>query len=645
MITQFAPMWLSVVAQVDTLGSTLLHFLWQGALVAAVAKGLLWKIRDSSSQRRYAAACLSLFAMALAPLATFAWLSSSPAQVREPAGVLMPMGGGWEQAASSPVVPQDWMPFLVAAWFAGATLLSFRLLAGWTMALRWRRPGSQPTPTNWLCHVERLRILLNVGRQVRLTFTTRVDSPAVVGWLRPVVLMPLHMIGLAPEQAELLLAHELAHVRRHDALVNFLQRAVEAVLFYHPAVWWLSARIRAEREHCCDDIAISLCGDPVLYARTLVALEESRAALPALALAANGGDLASRVRRILGMRDETTDPWTPIAVTILTIGLLFLDSPQYQAAVMKGMSPRWDAPQPIQTWAASRLDTLIAIDEASRPSRWDMTRARPGHMPPLAMRISTDRDNSPADQDLEPPVPPVPPVPPAAFASPAPQAPPQPPAPPAPVASSAPPAPPAPPVPPADRVDRQSWNWNWSWSHNGDAGSIRMNDDAIHFLDEGKHYVIRDPATIAQARSMFDGLRQMGQQQREAAWKQRDAARAEAMATRHLQHQVDNQLRSEMEALQSQIRAAVNRQNTAEIEKLAKQMAEKAKEFSGKVKPETDAFKFKMDEMNVKMKALGEDMKLKGEKMKSINEAATGKLRELLKESVRNGKAQLESIQ
>jgi beta-lactamase regulating signal transducer with metallopeptidase domain len=188
---------------------------------------------------------------------------------------------------------------------------------------------------NWMCHLERLRILLNVGRKVRLSFTKQVDSPAVVGWLRPVVLMPLHMIGLAPEQAELLLAHELAHVRRHDALVNFLQRALEAALFYQPAVWWLSARVRAEREHCCDDIAVALCGDPVLYARTLVALEESRAALPAMALAANGGDLVSRVRRILGMREETTDPWTPIAITILTLGVLFFDSPHYQTAVLQ----------------------------------------------------------------------------------------------------------------------------------------------------------------------------------------------------------------------------------------------------------------------------------------------------------------------
>jgi len=661
MITQFGALMLTMDSQIETLGLTLLHFLWQGALIAAAALAALWILRESAAERRYLVACLCLLAMALAPIATYTWLSQAAGPETLPVTLGAAATPAAEQLSVEPVLPSDWMPYLVAVWFAGATLLTLRLLAGWTMTLRWRRVSSVETPRNWLCHMERLRILLAVGRKVRLTFSSRVDSPAVVGWLRPVILMPLHMIGLAPEQAELLLAHELAHVRRHDALVNFLQRAIEAVLFYHPAVWWLSARIRAEREHCCDDIAIGLCGDPVLYARTLVALEESRASAPALALAANGGDLISRVRRILGMREETSDPWTPIAVTILTLGLLFLDSPSYQSAMAGKLAPEWDTSRPMRSWATSRLDTLLALDEVSWPPGFELERRRAqARMRPIASRISNALDTSTGDEeDFPPPPPPVapepahfvmayavpaPPAPAAAYAQAAPPAPPAPPAPatasaqPAAAAPVAPPAPPAPPSPPG------SHSWSWSWSRSGE-GSIQMNNDVIRFVDDGRHYVIRDPAIIAQARSLFDPIRQLGREQREIGKKQREAAHFETSELRRSQHRAAAELHREIERLQSKIRSAVRQHETARIEALAKEMAAKAKEFEGRVKPQADEIKVKMDEIQVKMKAIGEEMKEKRQRMSFMSEQASRKLRELLKESVKNGKAQPESLQ
>ena len=101
----------------------------------------------------------------------------------------------------------------------------------------------------------------------------RVDTPTVIGWLRPVVLLPVAALAnLTPDQVQAILAHELAHVRRHDFVVNLLQTIAETLLFYHPAVWWLSHRIRVEREHCCDDIAVEVCGDPVGYAEALTTL-------------------------------------------------------------------------------------------------------------------------------------------------------------------------------------------------------------------------------------------------------------------------------------------------------------------------------------------------------------------------------------
>src|SRR5262249_15029310 len=134
----------------------------------------------------------------------------------------------------------------------------------------------------------------------RLLVSSDTDSPSVTGWLRPIILLPLSAIaGLTPDQLEAVLAHELAHIRRHDYLVNLLQMAAETVLFYHPAVWWISARIRHERDLCCDDLAVRACGGALCYARALTALEKMRAGHPALALGSTDGPLFLRIRRLI----------------------------------------------------------------------------------------------------------------------------------------------------------------------------------------------------------------------------------------------------------------------------------------------------------------------------------------------------------
>ncbi len=146
--------------------------------------------------------------------------------------------------------------------------------------------------------------------------------PTLVGWLAPVILLPASAIsGLTAEQLEAILAHELAHVRRHDYLVNLLQTLVETLLFYHPAVWWLSRKIRQERELCCDDIAVELCGDRIAYARALATLEERRMDQPSWVMAASGGVLANRIRRVLG-RPQPAGTDRLSLVTVLAAVLL-----------------------------------------------------------------------------------------------------------------------------------------------------------------------------------------------------------------------------------------------------------------------------------------------------------------------------------
>jgi D-alanyl-D-alanine endopeptidase (penicillin-binding protein 7) len=189
----------------------------------------------------------------------------------------------------------------------------------------------QVPPVEWLVRFDTLRQQFGVRSSVRLGVSDQVDSLVVLGWLKPVVLIPAAaMMALSPEGLEALLVHELAHIRRSDFLANVLQTFAEALLFYHPAVWWLSRRIRQEREHCCDDAAVQACGDPILYASALAGLEELRIQphlIPDLVPAASGGRLMFRIQRILRpqVSQDSTGPVSaliPALLLVATFGVL-----------------------------------------------------------------------------------------------------------------------------------------------------------------------------------------------------------------------------------------------------------------------------------------------------------------------------------
>jgi beta-lactamase regulating signal transducer with metallopeptidase domain len=286
----------------ERLGWTLLHFLWQGILVAALyalARALAGG--RISARGRYALACGALVAMTAAPALTYWWLGDSGQAARignltdwgvrqlAPGVAYLPVTDPWQQA----------MPGIVMAWFAGAAACSLRLLMGFISVAALRRSRHAPVLTEWQQTLDRLVERMHVSRRVRLLPTDRVHSPSVIGWLRPVILAPAAVLcGLAPQQVEALLAHELAHVRRHDYLVNVLQGIAESLLFYHPAVWWISNQIRAEREHCCDDLAVAASGDVLVYARALAELESMRPAHFKAVLSANDGSLLRRIQRL-----------------------------------------------------------------------------------------------------------------------------------------------------------------------------------------------------------------------------------------------------------------------------------------------------------------------------------------------------------
>jgi len=300
---EFSP---SFIAAVDAVGTALLHFFWQGAVLALIYAALRpW---CTSISARYRLGFGTLLAMAMCPLVTllFVWPADG-----ESAGAFGPLLSDTINAVAdrASASPRDYLPALVALWTCGVVAIASRSLWHWQRIQRLVRHASAPGP-EWQLRLQRMCARFGLRRPVRLLVSAKVVTPMLIGWLKPVVLLPLSMLsGFDPQQIELIIAHELGHVRRWDYLANVVQVIVETVLFYHPAVHWISRDVRNARESCCDDLVLSLAqGNPLTYARALADLEEMRQDLDVVApaLGATGGVLLARIRRIVGV--EGHDP-------------------------------------------------------------------------------------------------------------------------------------------------------------------------------------------------------------------------------------------------------------------------------------------------------------------------------------------------
>jgi beta-lactamase regulating signal transducer with metallopeptidase domain len=271
---------------VPPLGLSLIHFLWQGAAIAVALRLVLALCR--SPRARYGWSLAAMAAMAAAPAATF-WMLAS----RSPEPGISAVA-----PVAAPASGPAWTWLAVAGWAAGASMLGLRAIVGFALVERLRR-RSRPLPTAW---AERCRALAcQAAAPLRVAFaqSQNIAGPIVAGLFRPIVLIPTAALTRMPvEQLEALILHELAHVRRFDAVANLFQTVVEILLFYHPATWWVSRTIRIEREHCCDDMAVTEIGDAALYVRALQTLAQLPP-LPSAALAATGAPLVERVRRLL----------------------------------------------------------------------------------------------------------------------------------------------------------------------------------------------------------------------------------------------------------------------------------------------------------------------------------------------------------
>lgn len=284
----------------------LVHFIWQGGALALLAGFACAAMRRAGPATRYIVFTVALAAMALAPAVTFLVMRFPPAVAPEFASTGTAVVGSLPAAAAvAPAVRHEaatwWLVWLVRIWLGGVLILGLNALGGWAFAQRLKRRKTSPAAPSVERAANDLRTRFGIRRAVSILASAAAEVPATLGWLRPVVLIPVSALtALTPEQIELLIAHELAHVRRYDYLVNLAQTAVETVLFYHPAVWWVSGRMRIEREHCCDDLAVGACGNVASYVGALAALEGLRSRRPIFVIAADGGSLLERIRRLAG---------------------------------------------------------------------------------------------------------------------------------------------------------------------------------------------------------------------------------------------------------------------------------------------------------------------------------------------------------
>ena len=379
---------------IHRLGWTLIHFLWQGFALAILGYIVMLPVRKAAA--RYTLALTAFVAMALCPIVTF--LALGPGTV--PSLSFAPVFNGFAapatllSAATAGASPgYDWPGMVVVFWLAGILVFSVRALGGWIVLERLCRGNTETLPSRLRQRCLNFQRRLGIRTTVRYLESQSLDAPAVIGWLRPIVLLPVTAItGLSAQQLDAVIAHELAHIRRYDSLANLFQVTVESCLFYHPAVWWLSRRVRTEREHCCDDLAVALCGDATEYARALVLMEQWRAT-PALALGANSGSLRSRIARLLAIPATAGGVGTRglavigilvmggvlFASTSLTDRLPGFSGLNFNVSGYPGATPQYAPASPTPDTSATQLSRkpalfAIASAQSDRPAAPQSTR-------------------------------------------------------------------------------------------------------------------------------------------------------------------------------------------------------------------------------------------------------------------------------
>lgn len=562
---------------VAPLGRALLASLWQGAAIGVIAWLALAALRDARAQTRYAVACIALLACLLVPLSAL-WRDTPSGAVREPtvestaAASLDAFDAPTARVLSLPMALarsasslEIGLPWIVAAWSIGVTCMLLRLCAGALWVRRLRRRATAAIDPTLLRRFEALRARMGVAATVRLRAWTgdaaeALIGPLAAGILSPVVILPAALIARMPtEWLEALIAHELAHIRRRDYLVNLLQTLIETLLFYHPAVWWLSRRIRHERECVADALAARAIEAPRTLALALAELDRLRAederalrtdgaasAFPlTLSLAAHGGSLMSRIQHLVASKHPKRNaglalPSIGAIASLIAIGVACLAYAQSEPAprTAQAAMPTGASAGTIASAGVAARDDLPRAEEATR------TQGVTGMI--LAGDLFADAEPSEAT-----------------------------------------------------RAKHEGYalvrHGEGGFSISGELEHIdrirtaksRIDQDFVWFMQDGKPYVVRDPVTLARVRAIWaeseDSERRLEAMSREMEAK---SVELEAMAERMSTQAVENeriQARIESRVAEIQQIAAQEkwREGQAELARLNAQIAKRAAAQNG----------------------------------------------------------------
>lgn len=320
---------------IHALGWTVLHSVWQGGMIALVLAIVLWSTRQKTARLRHELASGAIFLQFIVSICTFLWMIDQHSATQEQQALLQMVFADPELNATATKIPLDqkitvWlnqhMSLISALWFSGALIFLFRLAGGWWYVQRIKTAQTSAAPQWIVDAVRKISADMGVSRGVKVLQSGMAITPMVVGAMKPIILLPIAAVNqLNPREMEAILAHELAHVWRSDYISNLLLSLIEVLFYYHPAIWWMGSVVRTEREHCCDDIALSYCGDRMVYVKALVQLQElNKEQTPAFAMAAvsKKKPLLERVKRMLQPPTRQRLIWEKMTATGLLLAII-----------------------------------------------------------------------------------------------------------------------------------------------------------------------------------------------------------------------------------------------------------------------------------------------------------------------------------
>jgi beta-lactamase regulating signal transducer with metallopeptidase domain len=398
----------------NAFGWMIIHSIWQATLIAIITGIVLILLQKKSAQMRYIVANAALILVLISAMGTFYFhletapksnphlaeliekaktqtivfqqnttdLSAETAEIRQPTSDI-------EDPLSINAFKMYFtrhLPLIVTIWLLGVAAFILRLLSGISYTAYLRNKMNFPTDEYWLETLENLKNKIGLKQTIELVESALVRSPMVVGHLKPMILFPIGAINrLNPNEVEAILAHEIAHILRKDYLFNIIQSIIEALFYFHPAVWWLSSVVRSERENCCDDVAIKICGNSMTYAKSLVSVQEMAYFPTQMALGFAGNkknELLIRIQRVLNQPYKNINNMEKIIATTLIIASLIgityaqrhVNTPQKAEKITEGSFIQdGDAPLSIAGfWNADIRDNQVCVNFNSRNDDWNM---------------------------------------------------------------------------------------------------------------------------------------------------------------------------------------------------------------------------------------------------------------------------------